>query len=45
MDTIEQFDHPAWLTTAGTLVSYGLILLLLFVLLFLVPYLVVSFAF
>ncbi|MFC7250011.1 hypothetical protein ACFQJ5_09195 [Halomicroarcula sp. GCM10025324] len=35
-----QFDHPAWLAAAGTLAGYGLILLVLFVLLFVVPFLV-----
>jgi len=35
----EQFDHPAWLTAAGTLAGYGLVLLFLFVLLFVLPYL------
>jgi len=34
-----QFDHPAWLTAAGTLAGYGLILLFMFLLLFVVPYL------
>jgi Na+-transporting methylmalonyl-CoA/oxaloacetate decarboxylase gamma subunit len=36
---IEQFDHPAWLTAAGTLAGYGLVLLFMFLLLFVVPYL------
>ncbi len=31
-------DSEAWLTAVGTLVSYGLILLAMFLLLFLVPY-------
>ncbi|EMA30083.1 hypothetical protein [Haloarcula japonica] len=35
----EQFDHPAWLTAAGTLAGYGLILLFMFLLLFILPYL------
>ncbi|WP_336358020.1 hypothetical protein [Haloarcula sp. CGMCC 1.6347] len=34
----EQFDHPAWLTAAGTLAGYGLVLLFMFLLLFVVPY-------
>ncbi|WP_282102516.1 hypothetical protein [Halovivax limisalsi] len=34
----DQFDHPAWLAGLGTVVGYGLILALLTVLLFLVPY-------
>ena len=39
---LTQFDHPAWLTAASTLAGYGLILLFMFVLLFVVPYLAVS---
>jgi hypothetical protein len=39
---LEQFDNPAWFTAAGTLVSYGIVLAVFFVLLFVVPYLVVS---
>ncbi|AHF99209.1 hypothetical protein HALLA_10460 [Halostagnicola larsenii XH-48] len=35
---ISEFDHPAWLTAAGTGVGYLLILVLLTVLLFLVPW-------
>lgn len=35
-----RFDHPSWLTAAGTLVAYGLILLLLTVVLFAIPYLI-----
>jgi len=45
MNALDQFDHPAWLTAAGTLASYGLILLFVFLVLFVVPYLVVIFAF
>jgi hypothetical protein len=45
LERLDQFDHPAWLTAAGTLASYGLILAVMFVLLFVVPYLVVAFAF
>lgn len=37
---LEQFDHPSWLTAAGTLVSYTVILVAMFILLFVVPYLV-----
>jgi len=39
MDTLDRFDHPAWLTAAGTLAGWGLILAVLFVVLFVVPYL------
>jgi hypothetical protein len=37
---LQQFDHPTWFTAAGTLVSYTVILLAMFVLLFVIPYLV-----
>jgi len=36
----DQFDHPAWMTGLGTAVGYGLILVVLFVALFIVPFLV-----
>lgn len=42
MDGLSAFDHPAWLTAAGTVAGYGAILLVLTVLLFAVPYLVFS---
>lgn len=35
--TLEQLHHPAWFTAIGTLVAYGLVLLVLFVLMFVVP--------
>lgn len=35
---LQQFDHPSWLTAVGTVVSYGLVLVAMTVLLFLVPY-------
>lgn len=31
-------DHPAWATLAGTGLGYGVILIVMFVLLFLVPF-------
>jgi hypothetical protein len=37
---LAQFDHPAWLTAIGTLAGYGLVLLLLFAVLFLLPLLI-----
>jgi hypothetical protein len=37
---LEQFDHPSWFTAAGTLVSYTVILVAMFVLLFVVPYVI-----
>ena len=40
MDALDRLDHPAWVTAGATLVSYGLVLLVLFALLFVVPYLV-----
>jgi hypothetical protein len=36
--SLEEFDHPAWFTVVGTLVGYGLVLLVLFVLMFVVPF-------
>lgn len=33
--------HPAWLSLLGTTIGYGLLLLLLFALLFLLPYILV----
>jgi hypothetical protein len=38
MNLPADFDHPSWLTALGTLAGYGLILLAMTVLLFLVPY-------
>jgi hypothetical protein len=35
---IDQFDQPAWRTFAGTIAGYGLVLLAMFLLLFVVPY-------
>jgi hypothetical protein len=40
MDALDRLDRPAWVTAGATLVSYGLVLLVLFALLFVVPYLV-----
>ena len=37
---LSEFDHPAWLTLAGTGIGYLLILAVLTVALFIVPYLV-----
>jgi hypothetical protein len=34
---LAQFDHPAWVTAVGTLVGYGLVLLVLFAVLFVLP--------
>lgn len=42
MELTDQFDHPAWLTAGGTLVGYGLILVVMFALLFVLPFLVYS---
>ena len=38
----EEYDHPAWLTAAGTFVAYGLILGVMTLVLFGLPYLVFS---
>ncbi|MFB6073481.1 MAG: hypothetical protein ABEJ89_00550 [Haloarculaceae archaeon] len=35
----ERFDHPAWWTAAGTAVGYGLVLAVIFLVLFAVPFL------
>ena len=45
MNALAEFDHPAWLTAAGTLAGYGLILVVMFALLFVVPYLVYAIPF
>lgn len=34
------FDHPSWLTALGTGLGYGAILLVMFVVLFVFPYVV-----
>jgi hypothetical protein len=39
MSALDEFDHDSWRTALGTGVGYGLILAVMFVLLFLVPYL------
>lgn len=40
---LAQFRHPAWRTAAGTLVGYGIILAVLTLLLFGLPYLLFVF--
>ncbi|WP_266077282.1 hypothetical protein [Haladaptatus caseinilyticus] len=42
MNLPADFDHPAWLTAASTIASYLLILVVMTVLLFGVPYLIFS---
>lgn len=37
-----EFEHPSWLTAAGTGIGYGLILVVLTLALFIVPWLVFS---
>ncbi|AGB15786.1 hypothetical protein Halru_1169 [Halovivax ruber XH-70] len=39
-DALQQFDHPAWLTGLGTVVGYGIILALMTIVMFGLPYLV-----
>jgi hypothetical protein len=39
-DRFSRFDHPSWLTAAGTAASYLAVLALMFVVLFVVPFLV-----
>ena len=43
MTVVDDFDHPSWTTVLSTFLSYGLVLLAMFVLLFLVPYGIVRF--
>ncbi|WP_256504372.1 hypothetical protein [Halorussus salilacus] len=38
MNALADFDHPSWWTALGTFAGYGLILLVMTVVLFLVPY-------
>jgi hypothetical protein len=40
MSALSEYDHPAWLTIAGTFVGYGVILVAMTVVLFLIPYLI-----
>ncbi|MFB6178173.1 MAG: hypothetical protein ABEI77_00435 [Halorientalis sp.] len=39
----EKFDHPSWFTVGGAALGYGAILIVMFVLLFIVPFLLFSF--
>jgi len=39
-DLRERFEHPSWSTVAGTVASYGVILLVMFAVLFVLPFLV-----
>ncbi|WP_335999574.1 hypothetical protein [Halorientalis halophila] len=39
-DLVEKFDHPSWFTVGGTIAGYGIILLVMTLLLFLVPFLI-----
>ncbi|MEF8841034.1 MAG: hypothetical protein V5A62_05350 [Haloarculaceae archaeon] len=39
-DLRDRFDHPSWFAVVGTAVSYGAILLVMFAVLFVVPFLV-----
>jgi hypothetical protein len=41
-DVREKFEHPAWTTAVATAISYGLILGLMTLLLFVVPMLIFS---
>ena len=41
-DLKEEHDHPSWLTAAGTFVAYGLILGVMTLVLFGLPYLIFS---
>jgi hypothetical protein len=37
---LSEYDHPAWFTVTGTFVGYAAIILGMFLLLFVLPYLV-----
>ncbi len=39
---LSEFDHPSWLTAAGTGIGYALILAVLTLAMFIVPWLVFS---
>jgi len=39
-DLKAEYDHPAWLTAAGTFLAYGLVLVVMAVVLFGVPWLI-----
>ena len=39
MTLASEFDHASWRAAAGTLFGYGLILVVMFVVLFVVPFL------
>ncbi|WP_175416427.1 hypothetical protein [Natrinema versiforme] len=39
---LSEFDHPTWLTVVGTGIGYGLILAVLTLAMFVVPWLVFS---
>ncbi|MFT4884495.1 MAG: hypothetical protein ACI8U4_002011 [Natronomonas sp.] len=41
-DIKEQHDHPSWFTAAGTAVAYGLILAVMTILLFGLPWAIFS---
>ncbi|WP_459190992.1 hypothetical protein [Halosimplex sp. J119] len=40
MNVRSRFEGPAWVTAVATLVSYGLVLLVMFLVLFVAPFLV-----
>ncbi|WP_254838173.1 hypothetical protein [Natronomonas marina] len=39
-DLREEYDHPAWFTAAGTFLAYGLVLAVMTLLLFGLPWLI-----
>ncbi len=38
MDLLETYEHPAWLTAGSTFVAYGLLLVAMFLVLFVLPF-------
>jgi hypothetical protein len=37
---LDRFDHPTWVTGASTAIGYGIALVFMFVLLFVIPFLI-----
>lgn len=42
VERLSEFDHPSWFTALSTGVAYGILLLVMFTLLFLLPYVIFS---
>lgn len=42
MDVLDRFEQPPWVAAAATTISYGVVLFVLFLLLFVGPYILLS---